>query len=220
MLDVKFEWINDYPFVFVYNRNMLLNRQLYELVISKEQEILAINHEKLMEECGGQYRPYFGESTTAKADFYNIYTWRHPALMTLWQAVKLAYNTMLEQLNIPRRYKYIQSWVNITRTGNKTASKLDRHTHWPSELCFFGYYAINAEGSITTYGFSPEPDAATDIPFCNKNGQLTFSVCRWKGRQNYHQVSEWNREEPRVTIACDIVDSAWWNKDQFLLPFD
>ena len=91
---------------------------------------------------------------------------------------------------------YIQAWVNVFKKGQQ----LSWHGHFPEEAnAWHGYFCVDAEPSITEYKFSFLGDTITPIE--NKNNTIVIG----KSGQDVHKTVIWDKEEPRITIAFDIV---------------
>lgn len=110
---------------------------------------------------------------------------------------------------------YIHAWLNYAkgpRTVFDDQIKLDDHGWNPKH--FHGYYAINAEPSITFYELDePYTEHPTGLyPLENKNGRVLLSM---NGYQ--HGVGSWLKEEPRITLAYNIMPLAHvpTNRDRY-----
>ena len=101
----------------------------------------------------------------------------------------------------------IESWINVHRGGEH----LHRHSHY---YPFIAYYSVNAEGSSTIYG--SQTPGNDDVEIKNKNGELVVTV----GYPIHHEVTPWEKEDPRITIACDIAGTEMNHSNRMFIPFD
>lgn len=98
---------------------------------------------------------------------------------------------------------YIHAWLNYAkgpRIVHDDQIKLDDHGWNPKH--FHGYYAINAEPSITFYELDEEYKEHPSglYPLENKNGRVLLSL---NGYQ--HGVGTWPKDEFRITLAYNIM---------------
>jgi hypothetical protein len=90
----------------------------------------------------------------------------------------------------------VAGWVNVYHKGgnlkwHKHGSDIHEHDgRW------HGYVAVNSEPSKTMYRDSNKLITTID----NKDGYITLSHAGL-----YHQVTEWELDKPRITIAFDFV---------------
>ena len=90
---------------------------------------------------------------------------------------------------------YLGCWATLTRKGRQVFP----HTHSFHNFHMIGHVSINAEPSTTTYLWKDSDNKEYQVPIENINGavQVTRSV-------NHHS-SVWEKDEPRVTIAFDVI---------------
>lgn len=98
---------------------------------------------------------------------------------------------------------YIHAWLNYAKGPREVFDdqiKLDDHGWNPKHL--HGYYAINAEPSITFYELDERYEGHPSglYPLENKNGRVLLSM---NGYQ--HGVGSWLKAEPRITLAYNIM---------------
>jgi hypothetical protein len=121
-----------------------------------------------------------------------MFLFPNPLLHKLYHEIKQAFDTVRRD-----DIYYISLWLNVHRRGQD----LPWHSHNPPEhQAFHGFYAVNAEPSVTEYRF---PDGSTDN-VVNKNNQLVISL----SGSDEHKVSTWEYDEPRITVAFDIIPYA------------
>ena len=97
---------------------------------------------------------------------------------------------------------YVHSWLNYARGPrniNQNDIALDDHGAFPTK--FHGYYAINAEPSITYYELDEDnPDHPMGLwPWHNKNGTMLLSLNGYD-----HGIGDWESTEPRITLAYNL----------------
>lgn len=107
------------------------------------------------------------------------------------------------EIDFEKERYYLHSWLNYAkgpRVVHDDQIKLDDHGWRPKH--FHGYYAINAEPSTTFYELDEpyEGHPSGYYPLENKNGRVLLSI---NGYQ--HGVGSWPKEEPRITLAYNIM---------------
>lgn len=107
------------------------------------------------------------------------------------------------EIDFEKERYYLHAWLNYAkgpRVVHSDQIKLDDHGWNPKH--FHGYYAINAEPSVTFYELDEEyKDHPSGLfPLENKNGRVLLSM---NGYQ--HGVGSWLKEEPRITLAYNIM---------------
>jgi hypothetical protein len=91
---------------------------------------------------------------------------------------------------------YIQSWLNFYRKGDF----IDWHMHWEEEFkSWHGFYCVDCEPSVTTYKLDMNIDKTIDV--VSKNDLLVMGP----SGKDVHRTWPWEGEQPRITIAFDIV---------------
>jgi hypothetical protein len=129
--------------------------------------------------------------TTVNYLHYNLFTFPHPELISLFTELR---NNIAVFLKKDERY-VIQFWLNIFRKGEF----VNWHRHWPvGSGVFHGYYCVNVGDSVTSY-MIPGNDHITELH--NKDGLLVFG----RSEGDKHKSSAWNSDDPRVTMAFDII---------------
>jgi len=126
---------------------------------------------------------------------YNLFIYPFDSFYDLYFEIQRMFR---EKLNDKTPY-YIQAWLNLYRKGEF----IDWHNHWtPDKKTWHGYYCVDCESSKTTYKIPLEKQQKI-IDIQNKNNLLVMS--RSNGDQ--HRTWPWDKNEPRITIAFDIVPS-------------
>jgi hypothetical protein len=129
--------------------------------------------------------------STRMYDHYNLFLYNLEELHELFEEICRMFNDV--KPNISEKY-YIQAWFNIYNKGEF----IDWHKHWPSEYkVWHGVYCVNTEGSKTSYQL---PDGREiDIP--SENNLLFMGP----SDGDKHRSWPWEGDEPRITVAFDIV---------------
>jgi len=92
----------------------------------------------------------------------------------------------------------IHGWLNYfpdPMNLDRSYDNLFWHDHGNHMHHFHGYYAVNAEPSITHYKLNNKK-----VDRKNKNGSLILAKTGIP-----HAIGKWNEAEPRITIAYDLV---------------
>jgi len=145
--------------------------------------------------------------STRMYDHYNLFLYSLEGFYELFKEI----SDMFNQIKPDRsEYYYIQAWFNIYNKGEY----IDWHKHWPSEFkVWHGVYCVNTNGSKTTYRLSS--GAELDVP---SEDNLLFMG---PSDNDEHRTWPWTGDEPRVTIAFDIVPR-WairnFNESNYFLP--
>ena len=195
-----FQRLNGIPFVFPNNPDTDHNEKLKQFALGIEPQLINLAVTDGWEDDTAT------SPTTSRYGAYNTFQ-LSPVTEPLLNLIRAGYLLMIESLNIPRVPRIIQSWINIHRREGH----LERHTHF---FPFIANYAVNAEGSSTIYG--AEKGSHDDVEIKNRNGQLVITV----GYPIYHEVTPWELDEPRITVACDIAGTERNHPERVFLPFD
>lgn len=95
---------------------------------------------------------------------------------------------------------WIQCWLNVYKRGDY----IDWHTHWPTQFkSWHGYYGLDVEGSVTTYRVPDDKRPYITVDVENKTGQVIISP----SDNDEHRTWPWDKDEPRITVAFDIIPS-------------
>jgi hypothetical protein len=193
-----FKMLNGIPFVFLSTPDAEYNEKLRQFALAMEPQLLGLP-------VTGGWEDVKPSPSTARYGAYNTFL-LDPITWPLLNLIRAGYWLMIQSLGVPRSPKLIESWFNVHRGGEH----LHRHTHY---YPIIGNYSVNAEPSSTIYGAEGRRD--DDVEVVNKNGQLVMTV----GYPVYHEVTPWTQDEPRITIACDIVSPEMYHPGVFV-PFD
>lgn len=195
-----FKILNGIPFVLLSNSDTDYNEKLRQFALAIELNLFNLPITDGWEEQANS------SPTTSRYGAYNTFL-LSPITWPLLNLIRAGYWLMIQNLNIPRVPRIIESWINIHRAGEH----LHRHSHF---FPFIANYSVNAEGSSTIYG--TEKRCNDDVEIKNKNGQLVVTL----GYPLYHEVTPWQQDEPRVTIACDMAGPEMNSPQRVFLPFD
>jgi hypothetical protein len=167
-------------------------------IIEKEKEIISMPFEQ---RTLTEY-PY--NDLSIRWPLWNIFVTQEPAFHKVFILIKTAFKLYKEKFDVPKQPYWIQAWGNVSRKGNKIALHTQRNP-------FSGWVGINAENSDTIF----YDEENTIIK--NKNGQIVIT-----SDDIPHETNIWQGEEPRITIAFDIVIKKWLNtqKTGIVIPFE
>ena len=183
-------WISDFE-------AKLISYDLPELKTYDGSEIPKDFFEKL----DGQY-----SIGTVAGAYYNLFSYNSEAINNLRQALvellKQACNYY--DIDYSAHTWGIRGWFNRNPSDHmKNISPIDNpgnfHDHLDAAGApnFHGYYAVNAEPSVTIYKIGN--DNNNIIENVNKNNRAILSEVG-----HPHGMGNWGSSEPRITIAYDI----------------
>jgi hypothetical protein len=151
---------------------------------------------------GEEEMTYSGQSTmtTGLYSYYNLLLYPYGQLYELYREIVTLFKEVAEKDNVDivKNPYYIQCWLNFYRKGEF----IDWHGHWnhvSKEIPpYHGFYCVTGEGSKTTYKLGHAKEWI-DIPTIEN--QIVIS----KSTSDMHRTWPWEGDEPRITIAFDIV---------------
>jgi hypothetical protein len=180
-------------------------QEWYEYVKNKNPDKAAAVNYKLNVDSDVMQELVESENTLSKDHFLS-----YDLLKVLSGLMKEA----CEYYNLdPQKERYyVHSWLNYSRGPrriNQEDIALDDHGAFPNR--FHGYYAINAEPSITYYELDERnPDHPMGLwPVHNKNGRVLLSLSGYD-----HGIGDWLSSEPRITLAYNIIPQNMIPKDR------
>lgn len=144
--------------------------------------------------------------TTMLGDYYNIFTWGHPALKELYQALLETTKEACEYYSIDfdSQDYYINGWFNTFEHAVYGGESPRNHPEWFHDHMkgvgapvFHGYFCVNAEPSTTLYHINRDPNNLFEN--INKNNRLIISETG-----HPHAIENWGWNGKRLTIAYDI----------------
>ncbi len=176
---------------YVHTRKLSLNLSKIKNSAYKMYEFINTEFNKSGAECNGQtsmINQIFAE--------YNLLMYPFPEFYELYSDIKKMFYDKLSLEDLDESY-YIQSWLNFYKKGDF----IDWHSHWPPEVnSWHGYYCVDVEPSKTSYRITKENK---NIDVINENNLLVLS----KSLDDQHRTWPWEYEQPRITIAFDIISA-------------
>lgn len=196
---------------------MLINKMNYESDEKIYERQLNINNSKFSIFLKNQYSKYmtehikmglYTESHKEKGivydpgyymEYYNIFTLYSTEIFELMKNIKSMLSIACNEYGIDYDSKQymIHGWFNyfpIKMYQEKSYDDLFWHDHGNTKNAFHGYYAVNAEPSVTHYVINGEK-----VDRENKNGRLILAKTGIP-----HAVGKWNYDEPRMTLAYNV----------------
>jgi hypothetical protein len=153
-----------------------------------EPEVLKLEVDK------GHYNeePGTANEMIVKWNGWNILLLNELVLFNVYRIILKGVKAFAEFTGFNEPATYLGCWATLTRKGRQVFP----HTH---NFHMVGHVTINAEPSTTTYSWKDLKGKEYHVPIENINGsvQVTKSV-------NHHS-SVWEKDEPRVTIAFDVI---------------
>lgn len=177
-------------------------KELENLVLSKEQEILSNNKPYPAHDCN--------DWLTNRLYSYNLldYSNEYPVLNKFKKFILDSYTEYCNSMGAPVESVYVNCWANIVRNNGRTISAhhhADAHIDAPLDHSYVsGNICINAIDTKTYYA----------NPFIQK---ISYGVKNMPGELVLfpswvlHWVDEHKSDIPRVSIAFDIVTEEVYN---------
>lgn len=133
-------------------------------------------------------------------DDHNIFIFPVEELHFILSNIKKLFLVACEENNIDveKQKYYIHGWMNYFPAKmhqDREYEELFWHDHGQKPNEFHGYYAVNAEPSVTHYRANEER-----LDRENKNGRLILAKTGLE-----HAVGKWNFDTPRISIAYNIM---------------
>jgi hypothetical protein len=166
---------------------------LSKFLLSKEKEIKKL---PIVSDFDG-YTGLGSNSTTSRAQQYNIFSWNHPEIRKLKS--NIAKNIILynDECGNKTPQLWIQCWYNVLRFGQS----IKPHSHSVTPICYLsGHFNVQVNNTSTVY-MSPinqlnDPEV---IDIKNIPGKLTLFPS-----YIFHYTTPHYSFKPRITIAFDI----------------
>ncbi len=178
--------------------------QLRTYLLNKEQELLKLEPKH----DGGTGLGY--ESLTARFGQYNLFDYANEesTLGDLLRWLQKMYIEFVEKDNTPVEDLYIICWYNSLANGGK----VDSHNHGASPITYLsGNMHLDNYNTKTFYQYPYEQHLEHQLQ--NKKGQVTFFPgCI------LHRSDEYTGEEKRISIAFDLWQTKYFNKDEGKIP--
>lgn len=129
---------------------------------------------------------------------YNYFMYSLPGIHDLYTSVKETFHECVKHKYGKDPYNgqyYTQCWLNFYHKGQF----IDWHGHWPSKYdSWHGFYCVDVEPESSTFYRLPENK---NVEIKSQNNLLVLGP----SDGDEHRSSEWNLDNPRITIAFDIV---------------
>ena len=166
---------------------------LSKFLLSKEKEIKKL---PIVSDFDG-YTGLGSNSTTSRAQQYNIFSWNHSEIRKLKS--NIAKNIILynDECGNKTPQLWIQCWYNVLRFGQS----IKPHSHSVTPICYLsGHFNVQVNNTSTVY-MSPinqlnDPEV---IDIKNIPGKLTLFPS-----YIFHYTTPHYSFKPRITIAFDI----------------
>lgn len=179
---------------------------LYNYLYNKMDDLLAGKIGNIPKEVLDKFDLDNGPATQL-GEYYNIFTWDHPGIASLKEALR---DIIIEAsdyygINFDDENYYINGWFNLDFASPENreigVSPLKHPEHYHDHAggtgapIFHGYYCVNAEPSSTFYKIN----RLDDFENINKNNRAIVSETG-----HPHGRDDWYEEKARITIAYDI----------------
>ena len=173
---------------------------LKDLILLREKEIIEefpVDMADLPLNDG--YTGLGPNSLTSRFKYFNVLKWDHPECKKLHRAIKELHDSYYVGLvgeNIPKLK--IRCWANVLRKGEF----IDKHSHAQHPHTYLsGHFCVSTTNTSTNY-IPPYTDWGKEIVMENIPGEMTLFPT-WLP----HYTTKTEVDEPRITIAFDIVPS-------------
>jgi hypothetical protein len=192
-----------------------------EELIKNEADYVQANFKQYTNRLKGNINPdelYNKEDwVTNRAFEYNLlkFSDRHPVLLELKSKIYESYLVYVKELNIPAGIPYVQVWFNILKKDSRFFTK-HHHAH-PARIgdiddaYISGNICIRAKNTKTYY-YSPYIESQK-IGITNVPGEMVIFPS-WV----MHSTDQNQEDEPRLSIAFDIITEEMYNKGKMDNP--
>lgn len=184
-----------------------LKQYLYDI----ETQILDNNILRIPEDKMSSFGKKMGSATKIGIDYYNIFTFNHPGIYSLYSGLRDLTKEVCAyyEIDFDKNKYVIHGWFNLDyatpnegKFGGVNPLKNEQHFHdhmnGIGAPTFHGYYCVDAEPSSTFYKINR--DDSNIFENINKNNRAIISETG-----HPHGRDDWFQENPRITIAYDIV---------------
>jgi len=188
-------------YVFLHKvNNLIVNEELFKIDTVKDHTMTRFPKDLFMNK-----KDSIPSITT---DYYNIFQFKHPALINLLKAIKSMTIEACSHYGVQfEDYEFaVHGWFNLYTVENRASEQeimkkekrddLPWHDHggdgFPS---LHGYYSVSAEPSNTYYKVFDK-----DVTIDNKNNVALLSETG-----HLHAMAPWRLDKNRITIAYDVV---------------
>jgi hypothetical protein len=168
---------------------------LAEYILIKEKEIIS----EYKEDLNDGMTSLGDDSLTARFKYFNVLKWDHPECKKLLDEIAEfheIYHTNVAPEYTPPKMK-VRCWANVLRKGEQ----ITNHNHSIHPHTYLsGHFCVKTEDTATIY-YPPYINSADEeIVMQNIPGEMTLFPT-WL----VHGTSKHEHDEPRITIAFDIV---------------
>jgi hypothetical protein len=147
---------------------------------------------------------------TARLEYYNFLDFDYPQIRALEDTIAQAYHQYMTALGMSVTKIYCHAWVNIIRKGEQITSHnhADAHTKIPASYSYLsGNLCIQAENTKTCY---ESPYNNDKYHLMNREGEMTLFPSFI-----YHHTTINESDEPRYSIAFDIITEEMYNLTEY-----
>jgi hypothetical protein len=148
----------------------------------------------------------YGSFSSSNFREYNTFTFPSRQLYCLYDQIRHWVRDYID----PYETYALQSWINVFRQGGH----ITWHDHYKAgQGVLHGYYCVNVGDTKTEYQIPDRPECSVQ----NRDGLLVWGLS--EGDQ--HRSEPWWGEEPRVTIAFDVIPTKIISYERYnhFLPF-
>jgi hypothetical protein len=179
---------------------------LYLFLLEKNQDMLDGKFPGISKEKAEEANKT-GCMATALNQYYNIFQIHHPAIYSLYSAIKSMTQEASEYYGVDfeSQQYMVQGWFNCDEKSEKNLNDLHDHSPNTGTPYYHGYYCVNAEPSITNYQINRE----LMFDNINKNNRAILSETG-----HPHRKGSWHLDEKRITIAYDMMPLKDLNKNE------
>jgi hypothetical protein len=149
-------------------------------------------------------KEYLGTSTltTQLYSSYNLLMYPYDQFYELYSFIKKVFR---ENCTDEKKY-YIQCWLNYYEKNQY----IDWHRHWkPKYKTWHGFFCVSCEPSKTTYKL---PHVYSPVDITSEDNLLVIS----QSAGDEHRTYPWPYDDPRITIAFDIVPQEYINPEKWM----
>lgn len=146
---------------------------------------------------------YPGKSSETTKVFgqYNLCLYPYPMIHDLYWNIHNMFHTCLTDHHGGRvEDKFVmQCWLNVYKKGEY----IEWHSHTDNPKAWHGFFCVDVEPNSSTF-YKWENDASRkdlEIEIKSKNNLMVLGLCNG----DKHKSSVWKRNNPRITIAFDII---------------
>ena len=145
-------------------------------------------------------------STTARYNQYNIFTWKNKEITNLKKAIIYCHEEFLKKLKVKiDKPVYISGWFNVMKKGQS----IDKHLHSVTPNCYLSGNVCVSCNKTSTFYINPINQINDPAVFESKNeiGKIVIFQSNIPHYTNKH-----NSAKDRITIAFDL----WLGKPEHI----